>query len=268
MSVDYYPLVTVITPCRNSVAYIEQTILSVINQTYRNVEFIIVDGGSTDGTLDIVKKYEKSIQCTISEPDEGMYQAINKGLRRATGDIIAYLNSDDLYYPETLAKVVHCFYLHSAADLIYGKLDFINHASCRIFTLSYPTFNPKYFPLVNYCMIGQPASFWRASLLARVGAFDETLKMASDFDFYIRAGRCGKLLFLSDTLAAFRIHGGSLTQTQNERAQAEVDIINSRYCDGSPSIIRFVRSRIYQGYFKVINVKAMLSKMMMRIGAV
>ena len=102
-------LVSIITPCLNSAKFIERTINSVLNQSYKNIEYIIIDGGSVDGTVDIIKKYEDKLSYWLSEPDGGMYCAINKGMRIAKGEIVGYLNSDDAYYPDTLKKVISFF---------------------------------------------------------------------------------------------------------------------------------------------------------------
>jgi glycosyltransferase involved in cell wall biosynthesis len=255
------PLVSVITPSWNSASYIEQTILSVINQTYRNVEYIIIDGGSSDGTLDIIRKYESSIDYWVSETDDGMYQAINKGMRRASGEIVAYLNSDDLYYPDTLEKVVNFFADNSSAELVYGNLDFVNEEGNKLFTQIYPRFNLNFFIRANCSMIGQPAAFWRSSLLKKIGMFDESLKMAADFEFFIRAGMIGKPMYTPDVLAAFRTHKLSLTSTQSQRGQDEVRLIHKNYLANRSPILAAIVKNLFSIYFKVINYNAMRVKL-------
>ena len=257
------PLVSVITPSWNSAAYIEQTILSVINQTYRNVEYIIIDGGSSDGTLDIIRKYESSIDYWVSEADDGMYQAINKGMQRARGEIVAYLNSDDLYYPNTLEKVVNFFADNSSVELVYGNLNFVDAEGKKLFTQIYPKFSLNFFIMANCSMIGQPASFWKSSLLKKIGMFDESLKMAADFEFFIRAGMIGRLVYTPHVLAAFRTHNLSLTSTQSQRGQVEVRLIHEKYFVNRSPISAVVVKNLYSIYFKVINYKAMGVKLVM-----
>lgn len=255
------PLVSVITPSWNSAAYIEQTILSVINQTYKNVEYIIIDGGSSDGTLDIIRKYESSIDYWVSETDDGMYQAINKGMKRASGEIVAYLNSDDLYYPDTLEKVVNFFADNPSAELVYGNLDFVDEEGNKLFTQAYPRFSLNFFISANCSMIGQPAAFWRSSLLKKTGMFDESLKMAADFEFFIRAGMIGRLMYTPDVLAAFRTHKLSLTSTQSKRGQDEVRLIHEKYLANRSPILAAIVKNLYSIYFKVINYRAMGAKL-------
>ena len=252
-------LVSIITPSWNSEAFLEQTILSVINQAYKNVEHIIVDGGSTDGTLEIVRKYEKNITHWISEPDEGMYQAINKGMVCAKGQIVAYLNSDDLYYPNTISKIVDLFNAHADVDLIYGNLDFISEDKKRLFTQKYPRFNWERFVSSEYALIGQPAAFWRRELAKKTGPFDETMRMAADFDFFIRAGAAGRTMHVDDVLAAFRVHPKSLTSSQIALGKEEVVRIHSIYLSNSVLRRRLV-AFVSDVLFKAKNWQAILVK--------
>ena len=254
------PLVSVITPSWNSAHYIEQTILSVINQTYRNVEYIITDGGSSDGTLDIIRKYENSIDYWVSEMDGGMYHAINKGMQYASGEIVAYLNSDDLYYPDTLEKVVNFFADNLSAELVYGNLDFIDEEGNKLYTQIYPRFNLNLFISANCSMIGQPAAFWRSSLLKKTGMFNESLKMAADFEFFIRAGMFGRIMYTPDVLAAFRTHKLSLTSTQSQRGKDEVRLIRKKYFANTWPIFAVIVKNLYSIYFKIINYKAIRVK--------
>lgn len=258
-----HPLVTVVTPCWNSAQFIEKTILSVITQTYDNIEYIIIDGGSTDGTLDIIKKYKNNISFLLSESDAGMYQAINKGLARATGDIVAYLNSDDIYFPNTLSRVVDLFNTNPGAELIYGDLDFVDERGVRICTKKYPKFNWTRFAATNYAMIGQPSAFWRKELLDRVGLFDESMKMAADFDFFVRAGLEGNLKHVDDVLAAFRIHPKSLTSKQLALSQSEVSCIHKKYLPGRRGL--FLVAFISDIFFKMLNWKALASRFLLKL---
>jgi glycosyltransferase involved in cell wall biosynthesis len=255
------PLVSIITPSWNSAAFIEQTILSVINQTYNNIEYIVIDGGSSDNTLEIINKYSDSIAYLVSEPDNGMYHAINKGISLANGQIVAYLNSDDLYYPNSLSKVVKIFNDNPSADLVYGNLDFIDAAGNKLFTQIYPSFNWSRFVSANFAMIGQPSAFWRKGLIEEIGLFDETMKMASDFDFFIRAGKDAKLLHVQEILAAFRIHLNSLTGSQRKLGDEEVCRIHEKYIERPVRFHDFAASSIYSIYFKMINWRAVLTKL-------
>lgn len=253
-----FPLVSIITPSWNSEEYIEQTIQSVLAQTYPNIEYIIVDGKSTDRTLEVIKRYEHKITHWVSEPDEGMYQAINKGFGIARGDIFAYLNSDDLYFPETIEKVVELFLKNPTTDLIFGSLDFIDVFGIKMYTQRYPNFNWKRFACSKYAMLGQPASFWKRSLFLDAGGFDESLKMAADFDFYIKAGKVGAFFHTNKTLACFRVHPASLTSRYLAKSNKEISIIHERYQNPD---IRFYERFLSDIFFKTLNWRIMLIKL-------
>lgn len=255
------PLISIITPTFNSFKYIETTIQSVINQSYKNFEYIIIDGGSKDGTLEIVEKYKDKLSYWISEPDSGMYQAINKGIAKSNGSIIAYLNSDDIYYPDTLKKVVNFFNENDEISLVYGRLDFIDKNSTWLYTLNYPKFFIYPFTRANFSTIGQPASFWRSSISGKNKFFDEDLKLASDFDFFIRIGRSYKVSYLPEILAAFRIHNQQLTITHSKIAYDEIKIIQKRYIRDETKIKTYLICFIYNLFFKAINIRAYLDKL-------
>ena len=123
---NVHPRITIVTPSYNQAHFLEQTILSVIRQGYPNLEYIVIDGGSTDGSVDVLRKYEHAISYWISEPDQGPVDAINKGFRRATGSILAWLNADDLYQPGALEGVAAAFEADESADVVYGNTYWIN----------------------------------------------------------------------------------------------------------------------------------------------
>lgn len=250
------PTVTIVTPSWNSVEFIERTIRSIVSQTYKNIEFIVVDGGSTDGTLDVLKRHTDEISWWVSEKDNGMYHAINKGLARASGEIVAYLNSDDIYYPETISQVVSIFSECPEADLIYGDLDFIDAKDSILYKQKYPNFSAKHFANANYSMIGQPASFWRSSLLKKIGGFDESFKMAADFDFFVRAGSAGKILRVDRTFAAFRVHEKSLTSRQLQLNFSEIELMREKHGVAYKRFTSKISRLMYDIYFKLLNYRS------------
>jgi glycosyltransferase involved in cell wall biosynthesis len=223
------PIISIITPCWNSEKYIEKTINSVIGQDYSNIEYIIIDGGSTDATRGIIEAYSDRIAYWRSEPDGGMYDAINKGMRQAKGEIVAYLNSDDFYYPGTLSFVAQYFRENPNVDLLYGDVNFVNTNDSILFKQSYPSFSPLRFRAMRHAAIGQPAAFWRNNFSTLVGEFDSAFRMAADFEFFIRAGQIGRLVHIPKILAAFRVHEESMTQSQIKVSQTEVAEIHRRY---------------------------------------
>jgi glycosyltransferase involved in cell wall biosynthesis len=254
------PLVTVVTPSWNSIEFIERTIQSIRSQTYKNIEFIVVDGGSTDGTIEVIKRHADAISSWVSESDKGMYHAINKGLERACGEIVAYLNSDDIYRFDTIAKVVKSFGEHPSADLIYGNLDIIDENDRLLYNQIYPAFSLKHFANANYSMIGQPASFWRAGLLKKIGYFDESFKMAADFDFFIRAGAAGSVVHVDETLAAFRVHAKSLTSRQLELNFRELELMRKKHGVEYERLKNRLSRVAYDILFKTINYRSLTSR--------
>jgi glycosyltransferase involved in cell wall biosynthesis len=206
------PRISVITPSFNQAAFIEQTIGSVLDQNYPNLEYIIVDGGSTDGSIGIIRKYECRLAYWISEKDRGQAHAINKGLERATGDIIAYLNSDDYYLEGALERVADHFASHPEVDLIHGR--------CRIVDVRGATVGERVSSITGYEEIVdlwdvwwngrnfvQPEVFWTRRIMDRVGLLCENLFWALDYDYWLRVLHAGGAIgFVDHELAAFRLH--------------------------------------------------------------
>ena len=231
------PRITLITPSYNQGAYIEETILSVIDQGYPDLEYLVIDGGSTDQTPDILQRYHKHLDW-VSEGDRGQSHAINKGMQRATGDIVAYLNSDDLFVHEALLKVGRFFQDHPQAYWLTGKCRTIDPSANEIRRSStiYKNFwlNTRSYTalsVLNY--ISQPATFWRREAIEQVCYFDERWYYAMDYDYWLRLGKHYRLWFLNEYLAGFRVHpaskGRSSTQAQfAEELQVARQYITSR----------------------------------------
>ncbi len=202
------PLVSIITVCYNSEKYIEKTIQSVLNQTYDNIEYIIIDGKSTDNTVDIIKKYENQIDFWKSEEDKGISDAFNKGLRKANGEIIGILNSDDWYEKEAIQTVID-LYSKTGKDFYVGALRYWENDHCFI---SYP--DPRYAEKITYCMprLNHPASFFKKDVYDEIGLFDTDMDYAMDYDFFLRATESGKKGCLTkEILSNMRLGGASDT---------------------------------------------------------
>ena len=200
------PKITIITPSFNQGQYIEETILSIIEQDYPNLEYIIIDGGSTDQTLDIIKKYEDRISNWVSEIDNGQAAAINKGLRLATGDIINWINSDDLLVKGSLRKVAEEFLKNPDKVIIHGRIQYFGGRQFYSKNLSLKSIKERY--AVHICM-PQPACFFRKKLIDEQGFLDEELHFSMDTDLYVRAGINYNILQIDDVLAKFRLHENS-----------------------------------------------------------
>ena len=205
------PKITVITPSLNQGKFIERTIKSVLNQKYPHLEYIVIDGGSTDGTLDILKKYEKHLQW-ISAPDTGQSNAINKGFRMATGEIVAWLNSDDTYLPHALKTVGQYFAGHPDVMMVYGEgyiIDENDNRKCR-----FPFTEPKFdlWKLIYFSdYILQQATFMRRSIFETITLLNEDLHYGMDWDLFIRIGKRFPVEYIPDYLACIREHGEAKT---------------------------------------------------------
>jgi len=239
------PLVSIVTPSYNQGQFIEETILSIKNQDYPNIEHIIVDGGSTDNTVEILKQYEGTYNMHwISEPDEGMYQAINKGLRMAQGEIMGYLNSDDLYLPWTVTTVVSYFRRDLEVDLVYGDMLGLN-ADGKLVLRFYPRFNLSYVQQTGF--LGQPTVFWRRRVFEQLGGFDENLKFVGDCDYWMKAGGAFIIKKINEFLAVERDHPQAKRFAKRESLHEEITRVRARYCGlaGMEGRIRRINDRVW-----------------------
>jgi glycosyltransferase involved in cell wall biosynthesis len=253
------PRVSIITPTFNSALYLEQTLESVAGQSYGSLEHIVVDGGSTDGTLRIVKGYPEIRW--VSEPDNGMYDAINKGLRMATGSILAYLNGDDLYFPDTVDRVVREFQQHPDADMVFGHCRYIDPDGEELFVRRYPPFNWTLYSVLDGSTIPQQSTFWRRGVLETAGYFDPTFRMAGDFEFFIRAGKqCVVRKIGGAPLAQFRFHSGMQTITGKPLNDAEIRRIHNMHRVGASWTLPFLRLMATTRY-QVVNYRRLWDKL-------
>jgi len=222
------PRISIVTPSFNQGAFIEQTILSVLGQGYDNLEYFVFDGGSTDGTVDVLRKYEGRITYWQSQRDEGQAAAINEGLARATGDIVGWLNSDDYYLPQTLAKVAARLD-PSRPQLLGGNCIQLYEESGGIGRSDVPGRRLEQdLRLADYLI--QPATFWTASAWKSVGPLTTALHYAFDWEWFIRAEQKGvEILTTADYLAVYRFHAEHKTGTGGERRLDEVRAIYRKY---------------------------------------
>lgn len=213
------PLVSVITPSLNQGRFIEETLLSVKDQDYPYIEHIVVDGGSVDNTLEILKKYESIYNLRwISEPDEGHADAVNKGFRMARGEIIGWLNSDDVYFDRgTIRAVVEAFRRHPEADVIYGDCAYIWEDGTILRIQCVPGF--RYSRLLRGCFLEQPAVFFRRHVVES-HQLDKRLKVAIDYEYWLRIGRQYRFYHLPRILAADRNHRHRISIINREKLQS------------------------------------------------
>lgn len=196
--------VSIITPSYNQAQYLEQTILSVLGQDYPNLEYMIVDGGSTDGSVEIIKKYADQLTYWVSEPDEGQADAINKGFQRSTGEIVAWLNSDDVYLPGTIDKAVTQLQEHPKVGMVYGDLRSINALGESINTIRYQQYDLK--DLLSMQIIGQPTVFMRANILKKAGYLSLDYNFLLDHHLWLRMAQLAPIKYFPGERAEARFH--------------------------------------------------------------
>jgi glycosyltransferase involved in cell wall biosynthesis len=203
-----YPRISVIIPSFNQAQYLERTILSILNQNYPNLELILIDGGSTDGSVDIIKRYEKYLAYWRSEVDDGQTDAINKGCRLAKGDLIGWLNSDDLYLPGALIGVADTFKASPALDLIFGNNYLIRSDDSIIKEHRWIPFSLEHLLYCGWNLSTQSA-FWSRAVMDKVGSI-KNLNILFDLDWFIRLGKAARRIeFRREFWGCFRIHGES-----------------------------------------------------------
>jgi glycosyltransferase involved in cell wall biosynthesis len=198
------PLVSIITPSYNQAAYIEYTIRSVLSQDYPQIEYIVVDGGSTDGSLEILGRYASKLAWWVSEPDRGQADAINKGLEHSSGEVIAWLNSDDLYLPGAVSGAVKALQSNPEAGMVYGDAVTIDTGGCPIKALRFPDWGLE--ELMGFRIICQPAVFMRRKVVAQAGFLDTSYHYMLDHHLWLRIAEISNVVHIPQMWAAARHH--------------------------------------------------------------
>lgn len=197
-------LVSIVTPSFNQVRYLEATIESVLSQDYPRIEYIVIDGGSSDGSVEIIRKYESHLAYWVSEKDKGQADAINKGLARAKGDILAWLNSDDYYLPNAISNAVKVFEGIPGLVMAYGDMLAVDEQGQTINHLKYRQLSLE--DLLCFQILGQPAVFFRREAFEKTGRLDPTFHFLLDHHLWLRIAQEGKILHVPQTWAAARYH--------------------------------------------------------------
>ncbi len=224
------PLVSIVTASFNQARYLEATINSVLGQEYPRIEYIIVDGGSTDGSVDVIKKYADKLAWWVSEKDKGQTDAINKGFNRATGDILAWLNSDDTYNPGAISQAVKYLLENPEVGLVYADCNFIDEEDRII-----GKFNSAQTDLrklrEGYVHIPQQTMFFRAKYWKELGPLDPSFYFAMDYDLWTRIAARAPFKYLAGkTWANFRLHTSGKTVAADDRCWPEM--LRVHYRDG------------------------------------
>lgn len=227
------PRITIVTPSFNQAAFLERTICSVLDQGYPNLEYIIVDGGSTDGSVEIIRKYADHLAWWVSEPDGGQSEAINKGLRRATGEWVAWQNSDDIYYPGAFHDFAAAAARQPEAVLIIGDMMLIDEHDRPLRDIRYVT--PSYNALLAEGMVlANQAAFWRRHLHEEIGFLAEDMHYAFDYEWFLRVLRASAdARHVPCVWGALRYHDATKTSSsQSKFAEEYLKIINGRKLPG------------------------------------
>jgi len=215
------PLVSIITPSFNQAQFLEETMESVLGQTYPAIEYIVVDGGSTDGSIDIIKRYEKRLAAWVSESDRGQTDAINKGFAMAHGEILAWLNSDDVYLPDAVGHAVAFLTDHPEIGMVYGHAYYTDQSGQPM--AEYPSGVTDHKGLrrgVN--TIPQQSTFFRHKVWEMVGPLDPSYFYAMDYTLWVRISDVSPIAYLPRPLAHFRIHDASKSRTAARRCWPEM----------------------------------------------
>lgn len=257
-----YPLLTIITTSLNRVQLLEKTLRSVLEQDYPNIEHIIIDGGSTDGTVDLLKKYEKKYTKKgytlrwISEKDSGQAEAMNKGLRLVKGEFISILNSDDYFEKGAVKKLMNVFTESSDVDIVYGNTGIIFEDETKKKKLvSYKTFDLKDILYKGY-QIPQPGCIFRKSLIDKVGGFDENLHHVAEHELFLRFLKAGAKTHHINTLVETILeHKGRKTIKDYKKSWEETKKVNFRHGGKyfSRFYILYLKNRYFNSFFKVIE---------------
>jgi glycosyltransferase involved in cell wall biosynthesis len=205
-------LVSIVTPSFNQASYLEQAMCSVLNQDYPNIEYLVIDGGSTDGSVDIIKKFTSRLAYWVSEKDAGQADAINKGMARAKGEIVAWLNSDDYYLPGAVTAAVKAFEKNPDAALVYADMLAVDENGQTFNTLRYRQLTLE--DLLSFQIIGQPAVFMCRDAYERAGGLDPTYHLLLDHHLWLRIACFGKVLHVPQIWAAARYHPAAKNRAQ------------------------------------------------------
>lgn len=237
----FHPLVSIVTPSYNQAQFLEETIQSVLAQDYANIEYIVVDGGSDDGSVEIIQRYQGKISWWVSEPDQGQTDAINKGFARADGEILAWINSDDTYQPQAVSACVNYLVANPEVGLVYGDANFIDQSGNVIGKFNAQQTSYKRLRRGGV-YIPQQAAFWRANLWQQVGPLDPSYYFAMDYDLWVRLARITRIQYLPQHWANFRLHDDAKTISEDARCWPEMLRIHRR--DGG-SWFSFIFVRYY-----------------------
>lgn len=226
--------VSIITPSFNQAVFLTDAIASVAAQGYPHLEHRVYDAGSTDGTSLVLERHRNEIIAFVG-PDGGQAEAVNRGFREARGDILGWLNSDDLYLPGALQTVAEHFATHPECDVVYGGASYVDTAGHYV--AAYPTGNPE--DLRFGCFVCQPAVFLRRRVFETIGGLDESLRYCMDYDWWLRIGRRFRMYRIAEELAAYRLHPHSKSVAEQLEARREAVEVTRRQLGATPLTVLY-----------------------------
>jgi glycosyltransferase involved in cell wall biosynthesis len=239
--------ISVVTPSYNQAPFLETTLRSVLNQNYPNLEYIVIDGGSTDGSVEIIQRYADQLTYWVSEPDRGQTDALIKGFQKATGDILCWLCSDDVLQPQALQEVAQFFIDHPEARVVYGDASWIDTTGKRLKTRKELPFN-RFIFLYNHNFIPQPSTFWRRDLYEEVGGLDDQFDVAMDADLWLRFSDVTPLYHVKRSWSQMRIYPAQKTQRLLPRKTIEKRILRERYFGTEPEYTAAIKKVLAKGW--------------------
>jgi glycosyltransferase involved in cell wall biosynthesis len=260
------PQISLVTPVFNSAKYIEQTIHSVLAQNYPNLEYFIIDGGSTDGTVDIIRKYESQISGWLSEPDNGMYDALNKGFARTSGEVMGWISATDQLHTGGLSVVGSVFRDLPEVEWITGRPTGFNEEGMTTLVLDLPRWSRNRFLAGANRYIQQESTFWRRTLWERAGShMDASRRNGADFELWVRFFRHAKLYPVDALIGGFRSHGDSLGFQDVDASHRTHDEYVAAELASTPGLhsVKFFRS-ISRGAQSVPKLRGLWNRTVMK----
>lgn len=247
-----YPKISIVTPVYNQVQYMEQTILSIINQGYPNLEYIVIDGGSTDGTVDVIKKYESHLAYWVSEPDKGMYHAIQKGFEHSTGEIMCWLNSDDVFFDKCLFAIADIFMHHPEIEWFSGKSASIDANGMIIGVDDIDGIDSIRFCKYDFYLnrgfwVPQASTIWRRSIWEKIGgSLDVNMRLAGDFDLWLRFINISPQYVANTLIGTYRLREGQLSQMMDRyMLEVQQSILNNPLPSDEIDILKTYDRKLY-----------------------